>query len=527
MKKNKNISGLIIFLAIFVLVNLVSISIFYRIDFSKGHVYSLSKASKEVVKNLDDRLVIKAYFTKNLPDQLADTRRFVRDLLSEYQAYSHGKLRFEFIDPSDEEKLKKEAQKNHIQPVSMRVAEHDQFTVKEVYLGLAFLYEGKTETIPLVQNTQGLEYDITSTIKKITSIGQVKIAMFSKEDPDVKAMMQRLRGISNNYQTLREMLSKNYEIQNTDLQEKIKDDVKMLIFAGIKDSLDDKQLYNLDQFVMRGGNLLIFQDGVDADIQNQSAKAINSNLFDLLKSYGIKINKDIVIDAECNAIQIQRRQGFFSIATPVKYPPLILANKVNKKNIIVKNLDQIQFIFASPLDSTKVENDVKFTPLIYSSDNSDLIKGPRYNISYAQYMNKNLKAMLTGKSYILAGLYTGKFKSYFADNADYKDAKKESENASIIVVGDSDFITELGAAKNPSNIDFCLNSVDFLTDNKILIGLRSREVQYKPLKELTPSGRKIVKWINVLLSSIILIIFGILRYKAELKRRKHIGEVYE
>ena len=526
MKKN-NVSNLIIFLAIIILVNLVSISIFYRIDFSKGHIYSLSKASKEVVRNLEDRLVIKAYFTKNLPDQLADTRRFVRDLLSEYQAYSHGKLRFEFIDPSDEEKLKKEAQKNHIQPVSMRVAEHDQFTVKEVYLGLAFLYEGKTETIPLVQNTQGLEYDITSTIKKITAIGQVKIALFSKEDKDVEAMMRRLRGISNNYQTLREMLSKNYEIQNTKLDKKLDDDVKMLIFAGVKDSLDEKQLYNLDQFVMNGGNLLIFQDGVDADIQNQSAKPIKSNIFDLLSSYGIVIKKDIVVDAECNAIQIQRRQGFFSIATPVKYPPLIVANNVNKNSEIVKNLDQIQFIFASPIDSSKVKKDITFTPLIYSSSASDLIKGPHYNIYYTQYLGKNLRMMFKGSSYILAAMYSGKFKSYFADNESYKDAKKESKNSKIIVVGDSDFITELGAAKNQSNIDFCLNSVDYLTNNNILIGLRSREVQYKPLKELSPSGRRIVKWINVLLSSIILIIFGIFRYKAELKRRKHIGEVYE
>ncbi len=527
MKKNKNISGLIIFLIIILLVNLVSLSIFYRIDLSKGHIYSLSKASKEVVKNLDDRLVIKAYFTKNLPDQLADTRRFVRDLLSEYQAYSHGKLRFEFIDPSDEKKLQDEARKNRIEPVSMRVAEHDEFVVKKVYLGLAFLYEGKTETIPLVQNTQGLEYDITSTIKKITSIGQIKIALYSKEDPDVQAMMRRLRGISNNYQTLREMLSKNYEIQNTDLNSKLNEDVKMLIFAGTKDSLDDKQLYNLDQFVMNGGNLLIFQDGVDANLQEQTAKPIKSNIFDLLAHYGIKIEKTIVTDAECNSIQIQRRAGFFSIATPVKYPPLIIANKVNKNNEIVKRLDQLQFIFASPIDSTNISKEITFTPLIYSSDHSGIIPAPRYDIGYMQFMNKDLNSMLKEHSKILAAIYEGKFKSYFADNDSYKDATKESKDTKIIVVSDSDFITELGAGKNPSNIDFCLNSVDYLTGNDILIGLRSREIQYKPLKELTPSGRRIVKWINVLLSSILLILFGIFRYKAELKRRKHIGEVYE
>lgn len=518
--KNKNITNLIIFLAIIIFVNLVSISMFYRLDLSKGHIYSLSKTSKSVVKNLDDRLLIKAYFTKNLPEQLADTKRFARDLLSEYQAYSHGKLRFEFIDPTNEDDLKKEAQKNHIQPVQIRMAENDQFTVKEVYLGLAFLYEGKTEVIPIVQNTQGLEYDITGTLKKITSIGQVKVAFFSKDDPDVQAMMQRLRGISNNYQTLREMLSKNYEVQDTDLNEPIKDDVRTLIFAGIKDSLDEKQLYNIDQFVMNGGNLLVFQDGVDANLQMQSAKVINSNFFDLLKSYGVKISKDIVTDANCNSVNIQRKQGFFSIATPIQYPPLIVVNGINKSSEIVKRLDQIQMIFASSIDTTRMAKGISFTPLLFSSDHSGKIQSPKYDINYMQFMKKNLKEMLKDKSYILAGIYSGKFKSYV-------DKTKESKIANIIVVTDSDFITELGAGKNPSNIDFSLNSMDYLSGNKLLISLRSREVQYRPLKDLSNGTRKIVKWINVLLSSILLILFGTLHYKSESKRRQRIGERYE
>lgn len=56
----------------------------------------------------------------------------------------------------------------------MRVVENDKFEVREVYMGLVFHYMDKTETIPVVQNTQGVEYDITSTLKKISSIGMKK-----------------------------------------------------------------------------------------------------------------------------------------------------------------------------------------------------------------------------------------------------------------------------------------------------------------------------------------------------------------
>jgi len=71
---------------------------------------------------------------------------FANDLLSEYQAYSRGKLRFEFLDPSDENRLKEEARKNQISPVSMRVVENDKLEIREVYMGLAFFVSGQNRS---------------------------------------------------------------------------------------------------------------------------------------------------------------------------------------------------------------------------------------------------------------------------------------------------------------------------------------------------------------------------------------------
>ena len=78
--KRSNLFNIIVFVAIIIFVNLVSRSLFTRIDFSRGKIYSLSKSSKEAVKNLEDRLVVKAYFSKNLPGEIADARRFTQDL---------------------------------------------------------------------------------------------------------------------------------------------------------------------------------------------------------------------------------------------------------------------------------------------------------------------------------------------------------------------------------------------------------------------------------------------------------------
>nr|HPR18380.1 GldG family protein [Candidatus Cloacimonadota bacterium] len=180
--KQKIWTNTIIFIAIIIFLNLVSISVFGRLDLSRGHIYALSKSSRDAVRHLEDRMVIKAYFSKNLPGEYADTRRLIQDKLSEYKAYSKGKLRFEFIDPADEEDLKKEAQENGIYPASMRVIQNDKFEVREVYMGLTFFYQGKKESLPLIQDTRGMEYDITKTIKKITSAGLKKVAFFPKQE---------------------------------------------------------------------------------------------------------------------------------------------------------------------------------------------------------------------------------------------------------------------------------------------------------------------------------------------------------
>lgn len=512
----------VIFVAIIIFLNLVSISIFTRFDFTKGKIYALSKSSKESVRNLQDRLVVKAYFSKNLPGEYADTRRLVQDKLADYQAYSKGKLRFEFIDPADEEELKKEAQQNGIFPASMRVIENDKFEVREVYMGLVFHYQGKKESIPLIQDTRGLEYDITKTIKKITSAGLKKIAFFPTQ-PDPNQLQGYPQQMQGDYTTFQQLISDNYELSQTDLDEPLQD-VEALIFTGVEDSLSNQQLYNLDQYIMNGGHVLMFQDRITADLQNQTAEPIRSNLFALLQHYGIKIKTNLVADVECGQINIQQQRGFFRMNTPVSYPFLPLVNHTNQNNIIVKNVEQMQMVFVSEIDTTSSLN---YEPLLFSSNRSGLVSFPQLDIGIHQFMNKDISGMYNEGPYNIGGIFSGNFKSYFADNEEYPDAIPETSEAQIIVIPDSDFIKDNGAAGMKGNSEFALNAVDYLASESTLIEIRSREVEYKPLKELSSGAKKFIRWLNILLPSILLILVGIFRYQSELKRRKYLGELYE
>jgi len=512
--KKKITIDLIILIAILIFINLISITVFKRFDLSKGKIYSLSSSSKTAVKELEDRLIIKAYFSKNMPGEYADSRRFVQDILSEYQAYSQGNLEFEFLDPADEQELKKEAQQNGIMPVSMRVVQNDKLEIREVYMGLVFHYQDKTESLPMIKNTQGLEYDVTSKIKKITATGLKKIAIFDPEE-------------SNRFATIIQFLSESYEISKIDLTRPVENNIDALIIAGVEDSLEMSQLVNIDQYLMQDGDIIFFQDRIAADIQQMSATPINSNLFRLLSTYGIIIKPNLVIDAQCGQVTVQQQRGMFRMQTPVNYPFFPIINNVNKDNILVKNLDYMQLIFASEIDTTNIGEDISFEPLLFTSVNSGEVAMPNLDISYQPFMNIDLKKMLIYEPKIVAGIYSGKFVSNFMDHTKEENEVGSTETGKILLVSDSDFIKEGAGAGIPGNRDFVLNAVDYMVSEGTLIEIRSRETQFTPLKEVKPGTRKLIRWINILFPSLLLILLGILHYRKELKRRKHIGELYE
>src|SRR3989304_1044778 len=100
---------------ILVLLNIVSIRVFGRLDVTGNKLFTLSDASKEIVGSLDDRVTIKAYFTEDLPSPYNNNRRTLLDQLNEYKAYAKGNVQFEFIDPAGG-KGEKEGQQQGIVP---------------------------------------------------------------------------------------------------------------------------------------------------------------------------------------------------------------------------------------------------------------------------------------------------------------------------------------------------------------------------------------------------------------------------
>ena len=166
-----------LYLIVAVLIVLVGQNLFFRIDLTANKLYSLSKASKESVATLNEPLTVNVFFSKNLPAPYNNIERYLNDLMEEYSIHAHKFLSYRFFDVSAKEgditekaeENRKMAQDYGIYPVNVQTIEQDEAKVQRAYMGMVFIHGDIIERIPAITSTEGLEYQITSTIQKMNN----------------------------------------------------------------------------------------------------------------------------------------------------------------------------------------------------------------------------------------------------------------------------------------------------------------------------------------------------------------------
>jgi len=512
--------GLILVIVILVLINLIANTRFDRLDLTEGKIYSLSKASKEVVSNLEEPMTVKVFASVDLPPQLNDVKRFLNDLLSDYRSYGKGHLRYEFVNPGTDEELEKEAQNYRIPPFQVDIWSKDKRELKKIYLGLVVLHGGEQETLPVIQSTLGLEYNITSLIKRITSQQTMKVGFLQghgEADPfeDMKQTLPSLQA--------------NYQVTTIDLtaEERIPDDVNALIINDLGSEIPDAEKLKIDQYIMRGGGVGWFFSKVTADLQQATATAKQLMIDSWTENYGFRVNDNIVADVQCGMVNIQQRVGIFNMTNSINYPFFPTIHAFSKQNVVSSNLEVISIFFPSSIDTSLAgQKGIMITPLLYSSDKS-LIETGRYNINATRKWNP---VEFKDRRVPLAAALEGSFKSYFTDrdipvNDENKPVMNKSdlmlqspENTRMVVLGDGrlfrdDFLT------NPANYYLLLNTVDWLVNDTGLITLRTREVKMRPLKDISDSQKQVWKYVNWFLPPVLVVFLGLVYWQVRKNSR--------
>lgn len=507
---------ILIIIGIFFLINYIASSIFFSWDITQNKDYSVSDVSKETLKNLDDIINIKVFFSNKVPSNLISLKQDVKDIINEYKKYSKGKLKVTYVDP-DNDNLKKEAKSLGIPEVQFSTLEKDKYEVSNGYLGIAVMYGDKKEIIPFVENTKNFEYDLTTAIKKVLQEKSSTVAFL--EGHNELSAEKELRYAA-------QYLKKIYNLTTVSLSEGnlIDKNIDTLIIAGAKSELSQWDKYAIDQFLMNGKSLLILQDGINVDEKTLDAGKDKSGISSLLEFYGVKLNNNLILDPSCVIVRFSN--GFREFFEPYLYWTKIEKGGFNQDNVVVNQLESAVFPWVSSLDFIDSKLQGKEVVKIISSSNKSWAQENPGNLNPEQKPEVNNPGVRT-----LGAILSGKFTSYFKDKekpnqvkkagstlsaTDFseskKDFKSETDSGRIIVIGDSDFITDDYISRFQPNLLLFQNAVDALTIDEALIKIRSKGISDRPIRETSDSTKTAVKFFNIFGMTIIVLAAGLIRY---------------
>lgn len=533
--KNTNIWSTVgILFAIIIVINMIVSNIQGRFDLTNNDVYTMSNVTKNTLDQIEDPILVKIFYSENFPKQLISVKQYVFDLLDEYKAYAGSSLDYEFVEIGEASDAKADAQAMGVQPVQANIIENDQQKVQLVYFGIAFVSGDKREIIPFANNVSQLEYDFTRALKKLTEGGKPKIAYFTGNDelsiqPKSPYSFNKNNESPVETENLQAKLNESYDIQTVDLNtvSEIPADISVGVWVDPKGTISEQARFLVDQFIMRGGRVAIFANNQKIDFQSPiPILPQQSNLAEILAAYGVRLNNDIVVDKQAGQVQTMQTVGNFRLPVQIEYPFLPMITTFDKEQSVVSRLSQMSLSFPSSVDSI-AGSGLNFKALLQTSEQSGIAqKDPQRNIyspDPKQFFNFNQKHIP------LAATVSGKFKSPFSskpDTVNYSGAflnEANTDNGKLIVVGDADFIKDNMAS--PDNMSFFLNTVDWLIDENGLISIRSKNIDVKMLNkdilsEDAIGTRSLLKFLNVFLAPIILIVFGLLRYFIKRKTKQ-------
>ncbi|MDD5530787.1 MAG: Gldg family protein [bacterium] len=483
--KHRILSGIsvTVLLAIIIVANILSYRIFARLDLSSGKIYSLSKASVQMIRNLEDPVIVRAYMTAKLPYPYNTRSKYVKDLLSEYKIKSRGKLKFELINPSDPDKKidqdkKIEAQRAGIAPLQFQDRqEAGALAIKEGYMGLLFLYGDKKEVIPVIDNFTSLEYDITSRIKKLTETSQKSIG-FTKGHNEVQ-LDERLK----------QEIQKRYMVSDVNIDSNdVPSNLSALMVLGPKGEYNDTALLRVKNFLDAGKSCGFFLDMMNVNTEYFFAFPSKTGFDKLLSGYNITLKNGLVLDYQNQIIGITSQRGNFRMQNLVPYPFFPKATDLNKSSSIVRELEAVVLPFVGAINGG--------TPLIKSSPKSWL----KQDVKTINPMEQQFPTPTEEKGpFNLAVI---------------------NEKPRFIVTGSSKFAE--ANYLSTGNVAFLLNTIDWLVADEDLITIRSKGIAERPLKNTNTATKMAIKWIDTLLPSLILIIIGFVRLR---KRNNRIYEI--
>ena len=569
----------------------------YRLTTAIQKLNNKVSALLSLEDKINIRLVLSSSLEKVAPlmnlGSLRDIPKQVETAVEALNDKAYGKLDYTFLDPSRNSENVAELKKYNIMTLQWPAIAENNIDAGSGSIGLIMTHRDKVVSIPLMRVIRipiiGTQYELTDMgrIEEIMD-GHIESLIDINEDLGVLADFGSVpvapapppnMGMPqdpNNATTFHTLLSQNYTVKSIALKEEtIPDSLNCLIIPGPKEKMSDYELFQIDQFLMKGKNLALFLDAFnEVNPQNQQGLRlmnqqgpmfipVDSGLEKLLEHYGIRMSTSIVLDENC--FKQQMPQQFGGGEQPIYFAPMIKNKNITDEFEFMRNIKGLVAVKTSPLvlkEDRLSANKIQATRLLASSEKSWEMKG-RINLNPMFLQPPEDKEEM--QSFPIAYLLEGEFSSYFEgkpipekeqppaaaeEKGEGEQAEGETDKSQpkvdsriegsqefiakgkpgkILLISSTEMIKDnvLDESGRSPNDMLVMNLMDYLNNREGIAVMRSKEQRFNPLNAVGAGMRTFVKSFNIVGLPVIVAVFGLIVLFRRHGRKQRIQAMFE
>ncbi len=537
--------------------------------------YDITRALKKVMLayqsggNLFDTVKGDIQFTayvsddKRLPQQLAQFKQTMMKKLEQKQQQSDGRLKVEVIDPeANGAAVAKQIGEDYgFKPMVASLFDQQPF-----YFYLTLRQGDQIVQLPTASfNADEFDQTLDSGIKRFASGFTRSVALVAPK-ADYQSMQMGINTAQ--FNQLQKLLSTDLSIKNEDLSDGSVDNAADILLLLAPESLSEKELFAVDQFLMRGGSVVAATSPFSVDLGRDrlSMKSHKSGLEDWLQHYGLKIEPELVLDTQNSAfpVPVTRQVGGFRFQEirMIDYPYFvdIRGQELNQKSPITGDLNQLSMAWSSPITvDQKLNANRQLIELLHSSDQSWRSSSSDVMPQIDSQGRSAFHPAQQRQSSLLGVVAQGRFDSYFAGKAsplladagsDENNAADKAESGSeqkdqaavvdsviehsadsarIILFASNDFVSDqvvqLAASANGSQylsgLQLIQNSLDWALEDSGLLSIRSRGHFNMTLPPMTEEQQFFWEIANYVLAIILLLVLAVIQKFRQRRRSYH------
>ncbi len=546
--------------------------------------YDITRAIKKVLlgyqgagqlfENINQSLTFRGYLSPDdrLPEQLAALKKDLQEVVEELREEAGGKLRVEWLDPdADGGAVARQIEQDFgFRPMAAGLLDPNTFWF---YMTLAG--DDQVVVIPLPESLDkaGLRRGIDAGLKRFSRGFLKTVALYTP--PAGQSLPQfGMPGGGKQFNWLRDKLREEHNVRATDLKNGQVPPEADLLMVVAPESLDRKQLFAVDQFLMEGGTVVLATSPFDITMRGVlAARKQDSGLSQWLAHNGLTIKETMVLDPQNSAfpIPIQRNLGGFTVQElrMVDYPYFIDIREdgLDRDSGLLAGIEQLTFNWASPVVIDMEKNRGRaVTPLLYSSPRSWLSDSLNLQPDFRAHGALGFPAGSDAGRQVLAVAVEGRFESFFKgeespllEEAEAGDEEKKGdeeaagdgdessmlrigrviekspESGRIILFASSSFLSdevlELASAALRSRylnpVQLAANAVDWSLEERALLGIRGRGHFSRTLAPLNRDGQRFWEYLNYGLALSGLILVWLVRHTLRLRRQHYYQEMLD